>query len=497
MSSAHVKTIIIVLFVFTLPLGAHALSPGQYDLRLTQGLTKQEGPAIFDLSLRAKLMVSAAPGGARVGRLMDVTVSLNGHVLRDGLAQELMGAFHASFDENGTLQALRTATSNPVAQGILLSLLTDTQFGSSPVSVRLEPDGRGQVYASYGRDGDAITKRRLAYATLRTRSGLEVAGTDGPLIVESRGRMTSNRFSQLDRLVLHVGTEKVDLTTSTRLVRTGSVAPVDARAAVRPVSLHRLLTTAEVDTSDESVARMLTQNVMDAGTLAQLVRVLRARPSLASTIERRARTVTGDQRAILLHALRDSGKVEGSHALLNLGDRQALEQLAMSQTVPDSRVADRLWGIATSSGPNATTAIYAYGAQARLAPVLVERLIARYGSMPTERRIVMNALGNSGSEFLVPLAKDALSTGRPTLREAAASALRFVDSPRADTLLRATVDSDADDTVRLAAVAAIRFRDVTRFSSTLSRAALTDSSAPVREAAVRLLRRLPMVAVSQ
>jgi HEAT repeat protein len=87
-------------------------------------------------------------------------------------------------------------------------------------------------------------------------------------------------------------------------------------------------------------------------------------------------------------------------------------------------------------------------------------LLQKLGSAqtPAERRLYIDALGNSGDPRGLPAIQGALTDPDPTLRAAAVSALRFMPGPEIDGLIVATLTRDPEQLVRSAALSTLRSR---------------------------------------
>jgi hypothetical protein len=99
------------------------------------------------------------------------------------------------------------------------------------------------------------------------------------------------------------------------------------------------------------------------------------------------------------------------------------------------------------------------------------------------------ALGNLGSNAVLPRLRSALNAEDPRVRAAATRALRLVPDAEADHLIAVTLRRDRDSTVRAAALFAAGFRKLDPLSEALTETAHNDPVDYVRSGAVALLSR--------
>jgi hypothetical protein len=99
------------------------------------------------------------------------------------------------------------------------------------------------------------------------------------------------------------------------------------------------------------------------------------------------------------------------------------------------------------------------------------------------------ALGNLGSNAVLPRLRTALAAEDPRVRAAATRALRLVPDAEADHLIAVTLRRDRDATVRAAALFAAGFRKLDPLSDALTETAQKDPVDYVRSGAVTLLAR--------
>jgi len=133
----------------------------------------------------------------------------------------------------------------------------------------------------------------------------------------------------------------------------------------------------------------------------------------------------------------------------------------------------------------------ALGAQtrriARSSPERAKKIVDRFikeikRSSSTEMtKQLLLALGNAGSSHALPEISELAKSPSPDLRATALRALRFIDSPRAETLLIDALRSDHDSSVRSAAANALGYREMTEASFKVHKQIfLEDSNVTVR-----------------
>ncbi len=133
----------------------------------------------------------------------------------------------------------------------------------------------------------------------------------------------------------------------------------------------------------------------------------------------------------------------------------------------------------------------ALGAQARriglFAPERARKIIDRFidelkrPSSPEMTKQLLLALGNAGSSRALPEISKLATNPSPDLRATALRALRFIDSPQAETMLLEALRSDNDISVRVAAADALGYREITEASFKAQKQIfLKDSNVSVR-----------------
>jgi len=116
---------------------------------------------------------------------------------------------------------------------------------------------------------------------------------------------------------------------------------------------------------------------------------------------------------------------------------------------------------------------------ARIVDWLIEE--TRLSTSEERTRLLLLSLGNSGSSHAFQTIVRFVANSSPSLRSAAVSGLRWIDSSEADTLLAKILISDREISVRLEAVFALSFRPlVPKTFQAQEKAFLEDEAAIVR-----------------
>lgn len=204
------------------------------------------------------------------------------------------------------------------------------------------------------------------------------------------------------------------------------------------------------------------------------------------------------------------GALEAAHTP---AAQRALTELAADATVPSDRRITSLMHLGLAEAPTSetlgslrtmadnpelddelrSTALLALGGSLRNAdPSLpqdegapsVDYLLERASaaSSEEERRLALDALGNSGHGQALDTIDDALGDAEPGMRATAASALRHIDDAKADGMIADTALADDDASVRAQALSALRYRSLTKETET----ALLDALSHDEDVAVRL-----------
>lgn|GEM_PF-4512684 len=120
---------------------------------------------------------------------------------------------------------------------------------------------------------------------------------------------------------------------------------------------------------------------------------------------------------------------------------------------------------------------------------LVRDLIRRFAAATTEQDQVdlLAALGNTGSELILPTLEAVVAGNNPRLRHEAVVSLRLVTTPRADELLARFLAADVAVDLRRAALFAARFRPIEPLLSALSALLQVEPDADVRGEALELV----------
>ncbi len=121
---------------------------------------------------------------------------------------------------------------------------------------------------------------------------------------------------------------------------------------------------------------------------------------------------------------------------------------------------------------------------------LVKGIIADIGRSDSKERtrLLLLALGNSGSDLALPIFRQYLKSDTSALRSVAASGLRWVQAPGADDLLAEALTTDTESSVRTEAAFGLSFREPTPVTMKAQiRSFKEDASVVVRLAVLRNL----------
>jgi HEAT repeat protein len=216
-----------------------------------------------------------------------------------------------------------------------------------------------------------------------------------------------------------------------------------------------------------------------------------------------ARILKGEDRGLLIDALGNAGSPRAQAALrtaLSKGDLSSLDRhgvaLALSLARhPDDKTVAMLDEL-TADPELRQQALYGLGTSARRlretdsdsAQDIVEDLIGRLGNAESsgERKMLIRALGNSGSPLSLETLAQLIRDPDPSVRAAAFDAMRFVPGASADAYLAKAMTADESAEVRKACFIAASYREPSpSLVYAVREAVLNDPSAEPREQAVR------------
>jgi hypothetical protein len=234
-----------------------------------------------------------------------------------------------------------------------------------------------------------------------------------------------------------------------------------ALAVVRPESCSRLGALVAGAAADSLVMRVLTDSLEAAGHA-------QAQAALIAAIDARPDDWRALARLIPALGMAEAPTPETEQALLTLAFGKRSENVTAAARLALGNLARTLGEVSPAR-----------------ASKVVRRLLQELAS-PTSAESawqLLLALGNAGSAEALPTLERFLDEPMPDLRGAAAWALRWIDSPRADLLLTSkALLSDREPAVRLEAVRALRCRAMTPANFAAHEQALAAET----EAAVRL-----------
>lgn len=455
-------------------------------------------------------------------------------------AESLATPFQLGF-EGGRLATLGF---EPGLDALALDLLTElaTAFhftpGAGPTWEVEEEDLSGRYRATYERTGPTSVRRTRRYTALRTPKGLK-AGLSEAVQVEGETRFEFDdhglvRVVVAERSTFSMEGQQVAIEVRIR----GTLEREEARAVEqRPGAelVHagiqsRVPTQSRADRDAELLgehdlasllaafaelerlpARGKETSRWRADQFLRLRALLRLHPDQAEALARALRErAGGDRRAVslLAKALGAAGTPQARAALVQLlGEADlpagARQQVAVALNRTDNPSAETAGALkAAMEAPELGSApALALGNEARalaesdpeVAEDAVTVLLERYAAATTlqEKRMYLQALGNTGDPRALPVMRDALSAGNPQLAEVAAFGLRFIPGPEADALLNGLLEGPALTNVRLAAIQAIALRDPTDWRPRLVAVRERERSDKVRTAIERVLQAWP------
>jgi hypothetical protein len=451
--------------------------------------------------------------------------------------------FWATYREDGELVAIHFFNDTvPSDRNLLQMIATELELVRPNAThsswTAEERDGAGEYSALYLMpQSDRIIKHKLKYTyadgmagarantvpvsidqseiTFSLAAGRQVQSADGidrvslELTADTANRLTAATEFHLSNLRTGRAPELVGSLDRTR-ARVSSSAIVTQRPdaeVVRTESDERLL---KGYTTEALLAAAF---ATDAGTEAspdRLAALFRSRPEAASAAVDRL-VKEGAKRSVT-NTLGAVGSLSAVAALNDLAHNSALDEklrvdaivafVQMQHPIVEAmRVLEDLMD--DPDGNIQSSARMISGALARAgrtehaaeADAIDATLIALYGHAlsATEKAELLGALGNSAGPSVIPVVEDALHDSTPTIRAAAARALRLAPGSHADQLLASVIISDPDAAVRADAIFATHFRHPlpASLADALLRAASADEADYVRSDAVAVLRQNP------
>lgn len=421
--------------------------------------------------------------------------------------------------EGGVLTAIGFPDEMPVAaKKLLTGIATAFQYTdkSGDGWTAGEEDPTGRYEAVYWRSDGAIKRKRSRYLALRGPEGLSEEAARGAVpteqarfAVDAHGVVTAR--VELDvEIALGEAMEPVRLSLRGRLEREAIeqvAAPGGPALAAAPISgfadfegARRNADRSFVDGATVSdllaeVKRTAALPGREGGNaraqvLARLAALVRLEPEAAEQIADHLRRHPGElaEVRLLAGALASTRVAAGTDALAGLlGDEPPLPPplpddargavvgaLSFSSPVTPASLRALSAGLDRPHGTQAAFGLGTHGRKAReqdpaAADAALELLLdrhARAGS-DAERRLYLEALGNSGGARALPVLRAAIEGGDRRLGGAAVFSLRFVPGADADALIEQAI---ARPELAFAAIRAAAYRDPARWRPLLAAA---------------------------
>jgi len=520
-----------------------------WTLRLELGLQRSRNDApvttVIDGALDAVSSGAADDGECAVAwTLSNARVSGSGtttppsEVQVHALEQILSSRFFITYNQTGAAtRAYFAEALEPGQRNLLQTMVSETQFVASTTRssqwTTRERDGAGLYLASYNAiEPGKVRKTKLRYLTAdgaassdpQAAVDVKVLASERQFTLDNSGRLAAVRGhetlsvgglgSDSEALGISLQSELGSLRLARDSAMVGGFAVASAGLTSYPIVTHR--------PGEQEEQVRIDRDLVGTAVLSDLLAVLRApaasesdgkrlaswlrlHPADVPTVVAEVRTQGGAAKS-QLHALASSGVAPAQQALCALAADSRLPANAFENVMtamievkhPTAELLQcaRRWLDANNPAQRRaallTAGSLAHAARVRrpvdaseLEDVLVHRLAST--SDVAERIEIVRGLGNSAGPAVLATLEAVLRDPSPALRSAAARSLRLVEGARADSLLAATIERDADPTVRTAAIFAAGFRPVSPLLVALLSAAEKDKVDFVRGDAVTFL----------
>jgi hypothetical protein len=415
--------------------------------------------------------------------------------------------------EDGVLTAIGFPDAMPAkARKLLTGIATAFQYTdrSGVGWTAGEEDLTGRYEAVYWRADGAVKRRRPQYTALRGAGGLseDAAGAATPteqtrFVVDAHGVVTA--AVELDvELAIGDGVEPARLRLRGRLEREAIeevAAPGGLALAAAPISGFADFEGARRNADESFVAGATVPDLLAevkrtvgltgreggnarAQVLARLAALVRLEPEAAEEIADHLRQHPEElaEARLLAGALASTRIAAGTDALAGLAGDELPDAArgavvgALSFSSPPTPASLRALsaGLDRPHGNQAALGLGTHGRKARAedpaaADAALELLLdrhARAGS-DAERRLYLEALGNTGGARALPVLRAAIEGGDRRLGSAAVFSLRFVPGADADALIEQAI---ARPDLAFAAIRAAAYRDPARWRPLLAAA---------------------------
>jgi hypothetical protein len=387
------------------------------------------------------------------------------------------------------------------ARAVLTGLATTFQFtpGDGEAWTVKEEDMQGTYEARYARTPEGFSRTRGGYFTLRGAQGMDNVGQAARVqerstfALDAQGLRSAEVDLTLD-LALGGGAPDIRMTVRGTLLRleagavevaqwesleAGPISDHIDHAALKQQRDRGLVNGATTRTllAEVRQAALIPRQAPDAQkhrsvALRRLAAGLRLDPLAAAEVAELLRRESGDPSltGLLAGALASAGHPESTNALAGLlserlpeSTRSALlGNLALTRTPTEQSVAALTQALDAPLGDQATLALGSeaktLGAESSVAQSAVDVLLERYANARTapERRLLLQALANSGHPKALPVMRQHIAGQDLELANLATYGLRFMPGEEVDSLLLQLIQSGSP--LALEAIRATAFR---------------------------------------
>jgi hypothetical protein len=442
-------------------------------------------------------------------------------------------------NRQGRILSLRfRSDTDPMIRGILKSLVTSLQLvaPASPSSnwFTEEQDPSGLLSAHYQQTSTtSLRKTRLGYLKLISEQGLVPVAKIGTLT--GKGTIEQELDAQAWPTNLHESKQS-NLDTGDGLPKTTSDTTIVMKAV--PTTGNSSDWAMNEQPSDlvialaslESTRATSDQELANGSTLSNLSKDLELSPHERGTRRAQAmaklralfRTDPKAMEQARQHIEKGTSSALAKTLIASLGDSEApgaqkhLATLFENKELSRDLRGDALIHMGTSSDPskdtietlkkasisgekelrgtaqlalgNSTHRLFKHGSDGRGEDALQDLIDMYHNAQTFEEKVVaMRALGNTGSAIILPLISEAMLSSNSDLRAASALALRFIEDPKADTMIDTFLLSDGDPEVRRLSVFALSFHSLDLHFPALAVVLKNESISTNRRTVVELL----------
>ena len=391
------------------------------------------------------------------------------------------------------------------ARKLLTGLATTFQYtaGSGADWTAAEEDLTGRYDAVYRRSGDRSERSRARFTAVRSAEGLSAPSADGvrpaeQTIFQVDADGVVRAAVELDvTFALGTGVAPVKLVLRASLERESIehvVPPGGDELAAAPISGYADFEGARRNADQSLVAGASVADLLaevkraaaiaghDGGNaraqvIARLAALIRLDPAAAEELAEHVRRHPEPlaEARVVAGALASARIAEGTDALAGLMDGElpdaargaVVGALSFANPVTPASLQALSAGLDQPHGNQAALGLGTHGRKARAtdpagADAATELLLQHHAraSSTAERKLYLEALGNSGAPKALPVLRAAIAGGDRKLASAAAFSLRFVPGADVDALLEQSISRPE---VALAAIRAAAYRDPAKF----------------------------------